>query len=120
MIRVGDQLCRDLSAAIGSVCHIQCLHAEVGSCFWGWHGSVSVGVLRLLAGVTQAETLFSGPCEMCENAWIFLHSKGVPSEPLHAVTQPLLMPEHFQDSCFSDQEDCTGLFSVTASSTGIG
>lgn len=119
MIGVGDQLCRNLSAAIGSVCHVRCLHSEVGSRFWGWHGSASAGVLRLLAGVTQAETLFSGPCEMCKNTWIFLHSKGS-LEPLHAVTQPLLMPERFQDSYFSGREDCTGLLSVTTSSIGIG
>lgn len=67
----------------------------------GVHGSASAGVLRLLAGVTQAETLFSGPREMCENTWIFLHSKGVLSQPLQAVTQPLFMPERFQDSYFS-------------------
>lgn len=63
---------------IGSVCHIQCLHSKVGSRFWGWHGSASAGVLRLQAGITQAETLFSGPHEMCENTWSSSTVKGFP------------------------------------------
>lgn len=43
-----------------SVCHVQCLHSKVGSYLWGWHASASAGVMRLLAGIMQAETLFSG------------------------------------------------------------
>lgn len=57
---------------------------------------------------------------MCENTWIILHSKGIPSQTLQAVTQPLFMPERFQDSYFSGREDFIGLLSMTTSSTGIG
>lgn len=71
----------------------------------------------LMQGLCKLKLVLRGHvrCVRIPGLLVFLHSKGVFSHSLQVS-----MPEGFQDSHFSGQEDFTGFLSVTAFSTVIG